>query len=165
MKSTAKTKKQTGAGSAARGRKPRRAETWQDQLFSNSINGIYLYRPWSFILVNEPFCVMLGYSWDELKTISPLDLAAPQHREWVEARVQARLKGKKDESPYEIELVGKGGKVIQGRGPGEGGGLPGRAGHTGERHRRDRAAAGRKSAGRKRGQLPPAGRQAPATAS
>lgn len=61
-------------------------------LTESALAGIFLYQE-TFLYGNEAFAKMTGYTLNELKSMTPMDLVAPQEREFIEGRVKARLNG------------------------------------------------------------------------
>ncbi|HLD23032.1 MAG TPA: diguanylate cyclase, partial [Sulfuricurvum sp.] len=81
-------------------------------LTESALAGIFLYRE-TFLYVNSTFTKMSGYTFDELKIMTPIDLIEPKEREFIEGRVQARLKGElQDQIIYQdLKIVTKSGEV------------------------------------------------------
>jgi PAS domain S-box-containing protein len=83
-------------------------------LTENAFDGIYLLGFRSFKYVNQRFCEMTGYSYDEL--INPgFDasiMIGDESREVYRSRRQARLEGREVPRTYEIRLKSKSGKLI-----------------------------------------------------
>ena len=81
-------------------------------LTESALAGIFLYRE-TFLYANDAFAKMTGYSLDELKRMTPMDLVAPKEREFIEGRVKARLKGElQDQIVYQdLKIVTRSGEV------------------------------------------------------
>ncbi len=81
-------------------------------LTESALAGIFLYRE-NILYVNQAFAKMTGYSFDELKRMTPMDLVAPQERDFIEGRVQSGLKGElQDKIAYEdLKIVTRAGEV------------------------------------------------------
>lgn len=81
-------------------------------LTESALAGIFLYRE-SFLYINQAFSKITGYTFDELKRMTPMDLVSPQEREFIEGRVHARLKGElQDQIVYEdLKIVTRAGEV------------------------------------------------------
>jgi len=81
-------------------------------LTESALAGIFLYRE-TFLYVNDAFAKMTGYSVDELKTMTPMDIVAPQEQVFVQERVSARLKGDlQDQIVYQdLKMVTRSGEV------------------------------------------------------
>lgn len=81
-------------------------------LTESALAGIFLYRE-TFLYVNEAFAQMTGYSLNELKIMTPMDLVSPKEREFIEGRVKARIKGElQDQIVYQdLKIVTRSGEV------------------------------------------------------
>lgn len=81
-------------------------------LTESALAGIFLYRQ-TFLYINQSFIKMTGYSFDDLKKMTPMDLVAPKERAFIEERVQARLKGElQDQIVYEdLKIITRAGEV------------------------------------------------------
>lgn len=81
-------------------------------LTESALAGIFLYRE-TFLYVNQAFTKMTGYSFDELKKMSPMDLVVPKEQELIEERVKARLKGElQDQIVYQdLKMVTRAGEI------------------------------------------------------
>jgi PAS domain S-box-containing protein len=80
-------------------------------LTENSLTGIYMFREGHYLFANEMYCKMYGYSWDDLKSMDPLDLIAPECREQISERVKKRLAGEDVLSDYETKIIRKDGTI------------------------------------------------------
>ena len=81
-------------------------------LTESALAGIFLYRE-TFLYINQAFTKMTGYTFDELQSMTPMDLVTAEEREFIEGRVEARLKGElQDQIVYEdLKIVTKSGEV------------------------------------------------------
>jgi len=81
-------------------------------LTESALAGIFLYRE-TFLYINQAFTKMTGYTFDELKSMTPMDLVTPEEREFIEGHVSARLKGElQDKIVYEdLKIVTRAGEV------------------------------------------------------
>lgn len=81
-------------------------------LTESALAGIFLFHE-TFLYINPAACRMIGYTPDELKTISPADLVEPEDREMINQRLRARLNGDiQGQSVYEnLRIVTKSGKI------------------------------------------------------
>jgi len=80
-------------------------------LTENSLTGIYLFREGYYLFANEMYCKMCGYSWDDLRSMDPLDLIAPECREQISDRVKKRLAEEDVLSDYETQIIRKDGTI------------------------------------------------------
>jgi PAS domain S-box-containing protein len=72
--------------------------------------GIYIADDRHFVYVNPACERITGYSRHELLELDPLNLAHPDYREMLYAKVQQRLKGKLASERYEIKIITKQGQ-------------------------------------------------------
>ncbi len=80
------------------------------EVLSNS--GIFLYRD-KIVYANDLFCDFVGWSKEELKNFSPLELIPEEHKEFEKKIVEARKGGKEFTISYEeFPFKRKDGKVI-----------------------------------------------------
>lgn len=61
-------------------------------LTEGALAGIFLYQD-RFVYANNAYVQTVGYSLDELKTMTPLDMVEPEDRELIEQRMIMRLSG------------------------------------------------------------------------
>lgn len=61
-------------------------------LTESALAGIFLYQE-TFLYVNAAFIQMTGYTADELKMMTAMDLVVPEEQELIRERVQSRLSG------------------------------------------------------------------------
>jgi PAS domain S-box-containing protein len=80
-------------------------------LIENSLTGIYMIKKGGFIFANENFRTITGYSEEDLKSMDPVDIIHPEHRERIRNRVESRLRGEGVTSEYETEIVRKDGTI------------------------------------------------------
>jgi PAS domain S-box-containing protein len=67
-----------------------------------------------FIAVNKAFCAFVGYTEDELKSLSPADLALPEDREELRSRLDSMLAGVRSGYVLERRYVHKDGRILWG---------------------------------------------------
>ncbi len=81
-------------------------------LTESALAGIFLYRE-TFLYVNDAFAKMTGYSLNELKKITPMELVAPQEQAFIQERVTGRLKGElQDQIIYQdLKIVTRTGEI------------------------------------------------------
>lgn len=81
-------------------------------LTESTLAGIFLYQE-KFLYGNEAFATMTGYSLEELKKMTLVDLVAPQEQALMEERVKSRLKGKlRDQIIYQnLKILTRAGEV------------------------------------------------------
>lgn len=89
----------------------RESEHLYRTLTENSLTGIYMFREGHYLFANEIYCKMYGYSWDDLKSMDPLNLIAPECREQISERVRKRLAGEDVLSDYETKVIRKDGAI------------------------------------------------------
>ena len=96
----------------------RAEEAWKEsearyrQLFDNSQSGIYRvdFRTGKFIQVNEVFCRYVGYSQEEIATLSPYDILTEESKQLFLARLEKMLRGVAVPAVVEYEIVAKDGR-------------------------------------------------------
>jgi PAS domain S-box-containing protein len=83
-------------------------------LTENAFDGIYLLRKTSFEYVNQRFCKLTGYSFNQLTSsdFNIFDLITPESVQQVKERQKAREEGIKLPGTYEIQIISKSGKRI-----------------------------------------------------
>ncbi|ADR35375.1 diguanylate cyclase with PAS/PAC sensor (plasmid) [Sulfuricurvum kujiense DSM 16994] len=81
-------------------------------LTESALAGIFLYRE-TFLYANEAFVKMTGYSLNDLKKMTAMELVAPQEQAFIQERVSARLKGElQDQIVYQdLKMVTRTGEV------------------------------------------------------
>jgi len=83
-------------------------------LTENAFDGIYLLKKSNFEYVNQRFCKLTGYSFNELTSneFNVFSLITPESVDRVKERQIARTEGKDLPGTYEIQIVSKSGKKI-----------------------------------------------------
>jgi len=89
----------------------RESEHLYRTLTQNSLTGIYMFREGRYLFANEMYCKISGYSWNDLKSMDPLNLIAPECREQISERVKKRFAGEDVPSDYETQIISKDGIV------------------------------------------------------
>jgi PAS domain S-box-containing protein len=89
----------------------RESENLYRTLTEYSLTGIYLFRERRYLFANEMYSKISGYSWDDLKSMDPVDLIAPEYRKQLSERVKKRLAGEDVPSDYETQILRKDGAV------------------------------------------------------
>ena len=69
-------------------------------------------RQGAFVYANDQYCLMTGYSRDELSGMSFLDTVAPDDREAIQERYRRRQKGKQEPGMYEARLLRRDGTIM-----------------------------------------------------
>lgn len=90
----------------------RESEILYRTLIEKSLNGVSLTCNRRFLLVNEAFCNILGYSVEEIMEIQPENLLAPEERERILALHDKRMTGELDTMSYEARFIHKSGKQL-----------------------------------------------------
>ncbi len=80
-------------------------------LFENSLQGLTILQDGRFVLVNEAFAEMSGYTQEELRSIDPLMLVHPDDRALIEDRMQRRFRGEEAPRRYEFRSYRKDGSL------------------------------------------------------
>lgn len=79
----------------------------------NSLAGFYIIQDNLFRFVNQRWCEMLGYTYEEVvNRLSPLEITYPDDKKIVEDNLIRRLTGKADRIEYDFRTVRKDGRVI-----------------------------------------------------
>jgi PAS domain S-box-containing protein len=82
-------------------------------LVENSLVGVYIIQDNIFRYVNNRYCEMLGYTYEELvNKLGPIDMAYSKDKEIVAENIRKRLSGEIDSIEYEVRSIRKDGKVI-----------------------------------------------------
>lgn len=91
------------------------ATVFQEELFNtlcnNSPIGIYIVQDGSFRFANPKYCIMTGYSENELLKMDSLMLVHPHDSDTVRKQAVQMLKGLRSD-PYEFRFVRKSGEII-----------------------------------------------------
>jgi PAS domain S-box-containing protein len=74
-------------------------------------SAIWLLQDNRFVYFNEAFECLSGYSREEIASMDPWDLVAPESRDELVARAQARLRGEPVLSRYQFRFLRKGGET------------------------------------------------------
>jgi two-component system cell cycle sensor histidine kinase/response regulator CckA len=79
----------------------------------SSLVGVYIVQDGLFRFVNNRWCEMYGYTYDEtVNRIGPLDLTPPEDRSLLMENFRKRLSGESGSIEYEIRALRKDGRVI-----------------------------------------------------
>ncbi len=90
-----------------------RSEAQYRHLLEALNDAIFLVNDTSYVYVNKSGAELLGYSDPaELIGADAFENVAPEHRDLVRARVQARMKGEEAPDEYELKLIKKDGSAI-----------------------------------------------------
>ncbi|AKG90980.1 PAS domain S-box [Geoglobus ahangari] len=81
-------------------------------LVHESPNPAYIVQGEKFVYANKSLLDLLGYTWDELKRMNPLNFVHPEDRETVERRYRERLSGKRAAETYSWRVITKDGSVF-----------------------------------------------------
>lgn len=81
-------------------------------LIDGSQNPAYIVQDDRFVYVNRALLNLLGYSWEELQNINPLNFVHPEDREMVEKRYRERLSGKRGAETYSWRVITRDGSVF-----------------------------------------------------
>lgn len=81
-------------------------------LIEKSLNGVALMHNRKFLLVNQAFCGILGYSKEEIMFINPSDLLAPEDKERIMEMHDRRMHGELDTMSYVVKFVHKSGAPL-----------------------------------------------------
>jgi two-component system cell cycle sensor histidine kinase/response regulator CckA len=81
-------------------------------LTESSLTGIYMSREGHYVFANEMFYKIVGYSWEDLKSIDPLDLIAPEERNRIAEIFRKRLSGEDVVSEYETKMIHRDGTKL-----------------------------------------------------
>ncbi len=81
-------------------------------LIDESQNPTYIIQEDRFVYANEALQNLLGYSWDELQRVNPLNFVHPEDREMVEKRYRERLEGKRGSETYSWRIISRDGNVF-----------------------------------------------------
>jgi PAS domain S-box-containing protein len=82
-------------------------------LIEKSQDGVVLSSNREFYLVNQSFCDIFGYTRDEIMSMNPTDLLAPEHKERVLMMHDKRMRGEIDSSTsYVATFIHKTGKRL-----------------------------------------------------
>ncbi len=81
-------------------------------LIENSLTGIYMIQKDNYVFVNDMFCKITGYSWEELKAKHPLDLVVPENKNQMHIFLEKRFAGEEVPSEYETQMLRKDGNRI-----------------------------------------------------
>lgn len=81
-------------------------------LTESSLAGIFLYQE-NFLYANQAYTSSLGYTLEELKQMTPMDIVVPEDRELIAQRMQSRLRGElHDQITYQdIKIITKSGEI------------------------------------------------------
>jgi PAS domain S-box-containing protein len=89
------------------------SETKYRNLVENSLVGVYIIQDNLFRYVNERFCEIFGYTYEEIvDKLGPSDTTYLDDRKIVEDNIQKRLTGKSKYIQYELRAVRKNGDLI-----------------------------------------------------
>ncbi len=79
----------------------------------NSLAGFYIIQDNLFRFVNQRWCEMLGYTYEEVvNRLNPLEITYPDDKKIVEDNLIKRLAGEADRIEYDFRTVRKDGQVI-----------------------------------------------------
>ena len=81
-------------------------------LIDESHNPAYIVKGDRFAYVNNALLNLLGYSWEELQDINPLNFVHPEDREMVEKRYRERLSGKRGSETYSWRVISRDGTIF-----------------------------------------------------
>lgn len=81
-------------------------------LIERANDGVALTQNGKILLVNKAFCDIFGYSEEEIKSITPADLIAPEDKERVFELHYKRMRGEIDSQNYEAVFLHKNGTRI-----------------------------------------------------
>jgi PAS domain S-box-containing protein len=90
----------------------RESEELYRTLIEKSLDGVALTVSRKFYLFNKAFCEILGYSEEELLSIDPTELLAPDDRERVVALHDKRMIGEMGSLHYTAKFIHKSGKLL-----------------------------------------------------
>lgn len=81
-------------------------------LTESSLAGIFLYQE-NFLYANQAYTSSLGYTLEELKQMTPMDIVVPEDRVLIAQRMQSRLRGElHDQITYQdIKIITKSGEI------------------------------------------------------
>ncbi|MFH0974792.1 MAG: PAS domain S-box protein [Spirochaetota bacterium] len=79
----------------------------------SSLVGVYIIQDNLLRFVNKRWCIIYGYSTEEIiNKISPLDLTPPEEKNKVAENIKKRLSGEIDSIEYETKAIRKDGRII-----------------------------------------------------
>lgn len=78
-------------------------------LIEDSLEGVVITQDFNFIFINKVFCDMLGYTLDEIKSIVPSSVLAPEDKERVMGYHQKRMLGEQVPHIYVADFIRKDG--------------------------------------------------------
>jgi PAS domain S-box-containing protein len=91
----------------------RESEFKYRSVVETSLVGFYIVQDGFFRFVNQRFCEINGYSYEELvDKMSPLDLIHPEDRPMAKENIEKRLSGKIASIEYSFRVIRKDGQVI-----------------------------------------------------
>ncbi len=83
-----------------------------EKISNNSLFGVFMYKEY-YTYANEAFLKMTGYSFEELQTMKPWELAIPSAHKQLKKNIQRRLAGEMFSSTYEkVQLRTKNGEDL-----------------------------------------------------
>jgi two-component system, cell cycle sensor histidine kinase and response regulator CckA len=89
------------------------SETKYRSLVEMSFVGVYIIQDNLYKFVNDRYCEMTGYPYEEIvNRINPVDIAYPDDKMIVEENIRKRMAGEMDSVEYVLRTVRKDGKVI-----------------------------------------------------
>jgi PAS domain S-box-containing protein len=87
-------------------------EQLHQALIEDSLEGVVLAMDFNFYYVNKVFCDMTGYSFEELKSMTPIEVIAPEDRERLTEYHQMRMRGENPPHTYLANFLKKDGSVF-----------------------------------------------------
>jgi two-component system, cell cycle sensor histidine kinase and response regulator CckA len=79
----------------------------------SSLAGVFVVQDGFFRFVNERWCEIYGYTYDEVvDKMNPLDLVHPEDKRTIEENVRKRLSGESDHTESEMRAIRKDGTII-----------------------------------------------------
>ena len=80
---------------------------------ANSLAGVFVVQDGFFRFVNERWCEIFGYTYDEVvDKMNPSDLVHPEDKRIIEEDVRKRLSGEADHTESEMRAIRKDGTII-----------------------------------------------------
>ncbi|MBU0966788.1 MAG: PAS domain S-box protein [Proteobacteria bacterium] len=89
------------------------SETKYCSLVEKSLLGVYIIQDNLFKFVNNRYCEMIGYEYEEIvDRMNPIDITHPEDKKIVEENIRKRIAGEIDSLEYIIRTVRKDGRAI-----------------------------------------------------